>query len=165
MLAHLCKNKFVQVASLPDLHQLNQWTSIYPKRGEKAEEREIPWHHMFAQLPKSKVGENQFQHFSFKKLLFLLSANSAGGKIWDGFSAVWLSPLASRRLALWLEISRIVIFCIKYKSLFLPDPGVSGVRSMGPGVSMYLPTTDLWNFADVTLADDDTNSIQLMMPI
>ena len=75
------KNKFVQVASLPDLHQLNQWTSIYPKRGEKAEEREIPWHHMFAQLPKSKVGENQFQHFSFKKLLFLLSANSAGGKI------------------------------------------------------------------------------------
>ena len=37
----------------------------------------------------------------------------------------------------------------------LPDPGVSGVRSMGPGVS----NRTLWNFADVTLADDDTNSI------
>ena len=35
--------------------------------------------------------------------------------------------------------------------IFLPDPGVSGVRSMGPGPG--------WDFADVTLADDDTNSI------
>ena len=41
---------------------------------------------------------------------------------------------------------------------FLPDPGVSGVRSLGPGVSNSLQ--DLCeNFTDVTLADDDTNSI------
>ena len=32
-------------------------------------------------------------------------------------------------------------------------------------VSPSLPTTDLWNFADVTLADDDINSIRLIMPI
>ena len=43
--------------------------------------------------------------------------------------------------------------------LFLPDPGVSGVRSMGPGVHTYLPPRTLRNFADVTLADDDTNSM------
>ena len=30
---------------------------------------------------------------------------------------------------------------------------------------LYLTTTPLWNFADVTMADDDTNSIQLMVPI
>ena len=49
--------------------------------------------------------------------------------------------------------------------MFLPDPGVSGVRSMGPGVSIYVtPSGTLWNFADVTLADD-INSIRLMIPI
>ena len=48
---------------------------------------------------------------------------------------------------------------------FLPDPGVSGVRSMGLGVSMSLSTRALVDFVDVTLADDDTNSILLMMPI
>ena len=41
---------------------------------------------------------------------------------------------------------------------FLPDPGVSGVRYMGPGVSMSLQEL-FQNFTDVTLADDDTNSI------
>ena len=30
---------------------------------------------------------------------------------------------------------------------------------MGPGVSMSLPTTPFWNFTDVTLADEDTNSL------
>ena len=30
---------------------------------------------------------------------------------------------------------------------------------------LYLSMTPLWNFADVTLADDITNSIRLMMPI
>ena len=38
---------------------------------------------------------------------------------------------------------------------FLPDPGVPGVWSMGLGFC-HRP---FWNFADVTLADDDTNSI------
>ena len=51
-----------------------------------------------------------------------------------------------------------------YDGWFLPDPGVSGVRSMGPGVSMSLQEL-FQNFTDVTLADDDTNSIRLMMPI
>ena len=48
---------------------------------------------------------------------------------------------------------------------FLPDPCVSGVRSMGLGVSIYLSPGALVDFVDVTLADDDTNSILLMMPI
>ena len=38
---------------------------------------------------------------------------------------------------------------------FLSDPGVPGVRSMGPDVS-DTPFADL---TDVTLADDDSNSI------
>ena len=38
---------------------------------------------------------------------------------------------------------------------FLPDPGVPGVRSMGLSVSLYLTTYK--TFADVTLADYDTN--------
>ena len=46
---------------------------------------------------------------------------------------------------------------------FLPDPGVRvpGLRSMtmGPGVCLYLTPRPTWNFADTTLADDDTNSI------
>ena len=47
----------------------------------------------------------------------------------------------------------------KIPFVFLPDPGVSGVRSMGPGLSNYVHPRTLCNFADVTLADDDTNSI------
>ena len=45
--------------------------------------------------------------------------------------------------------------------MFLPDPGVSGVRSMGLGVSIYLSISGSfgWNFADMTLDDDDTNSM------
>ena len=40
---------------------------------------------------------------------------------------------------------------------FLPDPGVPGVWSMVLGVCLQVQ--DLWIFADVTLADYDTNSI------
>ena len=38
---------------------------------------------------------------------------------------------------------------------FLLDPGIPGVRSMGPSLSK----TPFWNLTDVTLADEDTNSI------
>ena len=51
-----------------------------------------------------------------------------------------------------IKHTQMVILLIVFT--FLPDPGVSGVRSMGPGLSMYLRTAVLWNFAD---ADDDTN--------
>ena len=43
--------------------------------------------------------------------------------------------------------------------------------SLGSGLwvpvslSIYVRTAVLWNFADVTLADDDTNSILLMVPM
>ena len=46
-----------------------------------------------------------------------------------------------------------IIYLVYNIHLILPDPGVPGVRSMGPS------TRRLWYFADVTLADDDTNSI------
>ena len=39
--------------------------------------------------------------------------------------------------------------------LFLSDPGIPGVRSLGPDVS----TTPCVDLTDVTLADEDTNSI------
>ena len=42
--------------------------------------------------------------------------------------------------------------------VFLSDPGIPGVRSMGPSVSHWL-TIPFWNLTDVTLADEDTNSI------
>ena len=41
---------------------------------------------------------------------------------------------------------------------FLSDPGIPGVRSMGPGFSKSL-TRPVADFTDVTLADEDTDSI------
>ena len=42
---------------------------------------------------------------------------------------------------------------------FLSDPGVPGVRSMGPVLSNSLTEPPFANLTDVTLADEDTNSI------
>ena len=42
---------------------------------------------------------------------------------------------------------------------FLSDPGVPGVRSMGLLVSNKQTETPFANLTDVTLADEDTNSI------
>ena len=50
----------------------------------------------------------------------------------------------------------------KYASLeglFLSDPGVPGVRSMGPDVSDSIHTRLCADLTDVTLADEDSNSI------
>ena len=44
-------------------------------------------------------------------------------------------------------------------TMFLSDPGNPGVRSMGPGVSHSLSPRGFADLTDVTLADDDTNSI------
>ena len=44
-------------------------------------------------------------------------------------------------------------------SKFLSDPGVSGVRSMGPDVSNSVSTRGFVDLTDVTLADEDSNSI------
>ena len=40
--------------------------------------------------------------------------------------------------------------------MFLSDPGIPGVQSMGPSVSNSLTLVDL---TDVTLVDEDTDSI------
>ena len=43
--------------------------------------------------------------------------------------------------------------------VFLSDPGVPGVWSMSPDVSNWLSTRGFAAFTDVTLADEDSNSI------
>ena len=43
--------------------------------------------------------------------------------------------------------------------MFLSDPGVPGVRSMGPDVSPSLTPRGFADLTDVTLADEDSNSI------
>ena len=44
-------------------------------------------------------------------------------------------------------------------SSFLSDPGKPGVRTLGPDVRQSLRPTPFWDLTDVTLADEDTNSI------
>ena len=43
-------------------------------------------------------------------------------------------------------------------AMFLSDPGVPGVRSMGPDVRPSLHTRGFADLTDVTLADEDSNS-------
>ena len=45
-------------------------------------------------------------------------------------------------------------------SFFLSDPGVPGVRSMGPVLCHSLSPRRFADLTDVTLADRDTNSIR-----
>ena len=45
------------------------------------------------------------------------------------------------------------------KYTFLSDPGVPGVRSMGPDVSKSVSPRLFADLTDVTLADEDSNSI------
>ena len=49
-------------------------------------------------------------------------------------------------------------YCI-HSHFFLSDPGVPGVRSMGPDVSKSVHTRPFADLTDVTLADEDSNSI------
>ena len=42
---------------------------------------------------------------------------------------------------------------------FLSDPGIPGVRSMGPIIFNSMSERPCWDLTDVTLADEDTNSI------
>ena len=49
---------------------------------------------------------------------------------------------------------------IGFVGYFLSDPGIPGVRSMCLDVSQWLHTTPCWDLTDVTLADEDTNSMQ-----
>ena len=44
-------------------------------------------------------------------------------------------------------------------TLFLSDPGVPGVRSMGLGLCPSLSPRGFADLTDVTLADEDSNSI------
>ena len=42
---------------------------------------------------------------------------------------------------------------------FLSDPGLPGVRSMGPGLCLSVTPTPFVDLTDVTLANEDTNTI------
>ena len=42
---------------------------------------------------------------------------------------------------------------------FFSDPGVPGVRSMGPDLWNWVRKRGFWNLIELTLADEDTNSI------
>ena len=46
----------------------------------------------------------------------------------------------------------------KQPAWFLSDPGVPGVRSMGPDLSNSVHPRLFADFTDVTLADEDSNS-------
>ena len=46
-----------------------------------------------------------------------------------------------------------------FVKIFLSDPGVPGVRSMGPVVSHWVSPRPFEDLTDMTLADEDTNSI------
>ena len=53
----------------------------------------------------------------------------------------------------------ILIFYSQHLSDFLSDPGVPGVRSMGPDVRPSVTERLCSDLTDVTLADEDSNSI------
>ena len=42
---------------------------------------------------------------------------------------------------------------------FLLDPGVPWVRSLGPDIRQWVSERPFWNLTELTLADEDTNSI------
>ena len=46
-----------------------------------------------------------------------------------------------------------------FRKAFLSDPGIPGVRSMGPSVSNSLTESLFADLTDVSLVDEDTNSI------
>ena len=64
-----------------------------------------------------------------------------------------LSPFLLR----WLP--SIHPYSIHPLTTFLSDPGKPGVRSMGPDVRQWVRQRGCWDLTDVTLADEDTNSI------
>ena len=73
---------------------------------------------------------------------------------WDGCARIALGKLAQH--AHWRALS------VK------PGDGEHFHCPLGPVYGsrpLYVRTRRFWNCADVTLADDDTNSIRLMMPI
>ena len=84
----------------------------------------------------------------------------------DPFSSVNLSKLKIRK-NLFTKIS-FGPFLLEFVYLFLPhikcvpflsDPGKPGVRSLGPDVCLSVTPTPCVDLTDVTLADEDTNSI------
>ena len=66
-----------------------------------------------------------------------------------------MGTLASHYFASLTSIDKAVIFI----AVYLSDPGVPGVRSMGLDLCPSLTTRLCADLTDVTLADDDCNSI------
>ena len=77
----------------------------------------------------------------------------SGARVKVNFMILKTSPFTVR-----VKLKKDAPYC--KMNFFLPDPGVSGVRSMGPlPVSLCHYKSFGRDFADVTLADHDTNSI------
>ena len=78
----------------------------------------------------------------------------------SGLTRTFIDCLVSMHYrAKWLHVKEHQALKV-LSHFFLPDPGVSGVRSMGPlPVSLCHYKSFGRDFADVTLADHDTNSI------
>ena len=51
------------------------------------------------------------------------------------------------------------LYCEVIQLIFLSDPGVPGVRSMGPDLTPSIHTRLCADLTDVTLADEDSNLI------
>ena len=59
----------------------------------------------------------------------------------------------------WIFPNRILTDQMLVYFPFLSDPGKPGVRSLGPDVCPSLTERPFVDLTDVTLADEDTNSI------
>ena len=57
------------------------------------------------------------------------------------------------------SVQYLVLRAVTSVEQFLSDPGIPGVRSMGPSVSKWVTEGGCADLTDMTLADEDTNSI------
>ena len=58
-----------------------------------------------------------------------------------------------------IQFIEVHVLCCNNEESFLSDPGVPGVRSMGPDVRPSVTPRLFADLTDVTLADEDSNSI------
>ena len=84
-------------------------------------------------LPSPTARKFELELFKFCKLNEEAQTANAGVLLWE-----------LEKMGITREDARMkpIIEILRRLRRFLPDPGVSGVRSMGPGVSIYV--TDLW---------------------
>ena len=90
-------------------------------------------------------------------LILTMSESYNSSLPWRTFSLSWLFCKQGLRCII-LDFGRVYGARKSSERRFLSDPGVPGVRSMGPDVSKWLQDY-FADLTDVTLADEDSNSI------